>query len=117
MDRDPEETMLAFRTVLKGLVAMPGRLMDDGVEPNLYDHFATVTQRTGVYTARDYGQVIGHLNDAWDVANRSLSGKAAKAQDYLSRQPERYETLSGEIADACARQPAAHFSWIHGRQV
>ncbi len=117
MDEDPEEAMLAYRMVLKGIVAMPGRLMTDGKDANLYDHFAAVTQRLGVYTATDYTQIIGHLNEAWGIGKRSVTGKAAKAQDYLCRQPERYESLSGAIAEGVAEQPPAHFSWIHGRQV
>jgi Fatty acid desaturase len=39
-----------------------------------------------------------------------------KAQDYLCRQPERYERLAGEIADRLAKRPTPHFSWIHGRK-
>ena len=64
MDRDPALGVLAYRSVLKGLIAMPGRLMEDGHDPDLYDHFAAVGQRVGVYTIRDYAGIIGHLNDA-----------------------------------------------------
>jgi acyl-[acyl-carrier-protein] desaturase len=76
-----------------------------------------VTQRLGIYTARDYAEIIGHLNEAWGVAHRSLSGKAAKAQDYLCRQPERSELLAGEIAGRLAERPPVRFSWIHDRRV
>ena len=117
MERDPEGGMLAYRAMLKGLIAMPGRLMDHPGEPHLFEDFAGVTHRIGVYTARDYAEIIGHLNEAWGVAHRSLSGKAAKAQDYLCRQPERYEFLAGEIADRLAERPPARFSWVHGRVV
>ena len=79
MERDPEGGMLAYRAMLKGLVAMPGRLMDHREEPGLFEHFACVTQRIGAYTARDYAEIIGHLNEAWGIAHLSLSGKAARA--------------------------------------
>ena len=105
MERDPEGGILAYRAMLKGKIAMPGRLMFDGHDPDLYDHFGTVTQRNGAYTFQDYGEIIGHLNEAWDIAHRSVSGKAAKAQDYICRQPERYDRLAGEIADRLAEQP------------
>ena len=62
-----------------------------------------MTQRTGVYTSRDYASIIRHLNGAWDIEHRSFSGKAAKAQDYLCRQPERYENLADEIGDRIAK--------------
>jgi acyl-[acyl-carrier-protein] desaturase len=117
MERDPEEGVLAYRAMLKNLIAMPGHLMFDGKDQNLFDHFATVTQRTGVYTARDYGEIIGHLNQAWGIANLPLSGKAAKAQEYICRQPERYELLAGELAARVAERPRHSFSWVHARCV
>ncbi len=95
MERDPEGGVLAYRTMLKGKIGMPGKLMFDGHDPDLYDHFGTVTQRNGAYTFKDYGEIISHLNEAWDIEHRSLSGKAAKAQDYICRQPERFNLLAG----------------------
>jgi acyl-[acyl-carrier-protein] desaturase len=117
MDLDAEGGILAYRAMLKGLVSMPGHLMNNSYEPHLFDQFAGVTQRIGVYTSRDYSEIIGHLNETWEVGHRSVSGKAAKAQDYLCRQPERYACLAGEIADRAAERPPARFSWLHGRQV
>ncbi|MFI5456098.1 MAG: acyl-ACP desaturase [Isosphaerales bacterium] len=117
MEQDPEGGVLAYRGMLKRLIAMPGALMFDGKDRDLFNHFAAVTQRSGVYTAQDYGEIIGHLNHAWDLAHRSLSGKAAKAQDYICRQPERYERLAGELTDRVAGQPPAPFSWVYGRCV
>jgi acyl-[acyl-carrier-protein] desaturase len=34
--------ILAFRSMLRGGIAMPGRFMDDGRDPDLFDHFAAV---------------------------------------------------------------------------
>ena len=76
-----------------------------------------MAQRTGVYTARDYASIIRHLNGAWRLEDRCLSGKAAKARDYLCRQPERYEDLAAEIEDRVAERPPTPFSWVHGRSV
>jgi acyl-[acyl-carrier-protein] desaturase len=117
MDRDTESAVLAYRQILRGIISMPGRLMDDGKDPDLYDHFAAVTQRLGVYTIRDYAAIIAHLNEAWGLGHRSVSGKAAKAQDYLCRQPERYERLADEIASKYAETSAFRFSWINDRSV
>jgi acyl-[acyl-carrier-protein] desaturase len=113
--RDPEEALLAYRTMLKRLIAMPGGRMTDGRDADLFDHYAEMTQRTGVYTSRDYASIIRHLNVAWDVEGRSFSGQSAKAQDYLCRQPERYENLAGEIEERIGERPLVHFSWLHGR--
>jgi acyl-[acyl-carrier-protein] desaturase len=117
MKRDPEGGILAYRAMLKGRIAMPGRLMFDGKDPDLFDHFGSVTQRLGAYTFQDYGEIIAHLNEAWDIEHRSVSGKAAKAQEYICRQPERYDRLADEIASRVAEQPRVCFSWVHDRQV
>jgi len=114
MEMDPEAGVLAFRAMLRGIIAMPGRGMYDGKDPDLFDHFAVVSQRTGVYTALTYAEIIGHLVETWGVAGRSLSGKAAKAQDYLCHQAERYQFFAAEIAEKIAQQPRVEFSWIHG---
>lgn len=113
---DPEGAVLSFRDMMRGLVSMPGRLMYDGKDPDLFDHFATVAQRTGVYTIHDYAAIIEHLVKTWDVANRSVSGKAAKAQHYLCQQAERYNRLGDEVAALLRSQPKVGFSWIHGRE-
>ena len=115
IERDPEAGVLAFREMLRGIIAMPGRLMDDGRDPNIYDHFSSVAQRIGVYTARSYSQIIAHLLEVWGIPHLSVSGKAARAQEYLCRQPERYESFADEIAETIAKQPPIHFSWIQGR--
>jgi len=117
MERDPEGGVLAYRAMLKGRIAMPGRLMFDGKDPDLFDHFGSVSQRIGAYTFKDYGEIIAHLNEAWDIEHRSVSGKAAKAQEYICRQPERYDLLADEIASRVAEQPRVRFSWVHDRQV
>ncbi len=117
MEQDPEAGILAFRAMLRGIIAMPGRRMFDGHDANLFDHFAVVSQRIGAYTALTYAQIIGHLVETWDVAGKSVVGKAARAQDYLCQQAERYENYAGEIADHLAKQPAVDFRWVHGRSV
>ena len=77
---------------------------------DLFDRYAAVTQRTGVYTARDYASIIRHLNGAWGLEGRSYAGKAAKTQDYLCRQPERYESLADEIEARVAERPPGPIS-------
>lgn len=116
-DIDPEGSVLSFRDMMRGLISMPGRLMDDGRDPDLFEHFAAVAQRLGVYTVRDYAAIIEHLVKTWDVAGRSVSGKAAKAQEYLCKQGDRYSRLGDEIASRVGEMPAVKFSWIHDRQV
>ena len=118
MEEAPEVGILAYRTMIKGLVAMPGKRMDDGRDASLFDRFSAITQRLGVYTAADYGKIITHLNASWNIDKLSVSGKAAKAQDYICRQPERYEYLSEELEKRALDMPRAPFSWlINGQAV
>src|SRR6186713_233695 len=81
LDLDPAGGILAFRSMLRGLIAMPGRFMDGGRDPDLFDHFAIVAQRTNVYTVRDYASIIEHLVTAWDIAGLAVTGEAARAQE------------------------------------
>jgi acyl-[acyl-carrier-protein] desaturase len=113
---DPAGGILAFRSMLRVLIAMPGRYMDDGRDPDLFDHFAIVAQRAQVYTARDYASIIEHLVDAWNIAGRVVTGAAAQAQDELCRQAERYKRLAERTAAALERQPRVAFSWIRDRK-
>ena len=117
MDRDPERAMLIFKDMMRRVIAMPGRLMFDGKDPDLFEHFASVAQRIGVYTARDYAQILQHLVNTWQISARVLSGAAAAAQEFLCKQAERLESFADAITEKAASQPPAQFSWIHGRSV
>jgi len=117
LDHDPEGGILAFRSMLRGLIAMPGRFMDDGRDPDLFDHFAVVAQRAHVYTARDYASIIEHLLKTWNIAGRAVTGKAAQAQDELCQQAERYERLADRTEARLEKQPPVAFSWLRDRKV
>ena len=117
LELDPAGGILAFRSMLRGLIAMPGRFMDDGRDADLFDHFAVIAQRLNVYTVRDYAAIIGHLVKAWKIAQRSVTGNAARAQDEVCRLAERYERLADRPAAALTRQPPVAFSWLRDRKV
>ncbi|MHC5539264.1 acyl-ACP desaturase [Singulisphaera rosea] len=111
-ERDPEGAILAYRGMLRRLIAMPGSRMEDGRDPDLFDHYSAVVQRSQIYTSQDYASIIRHLNDAWGLERRTFAGQAAKARDYLCRQPERYEGLAEEIEARVADPSPATFSWL-----
>jgi acyl-[acyl-carrier-protein] desaturase len=117
LDIDPEAGMLCLKDMLRSVIAMPGRLMYDGKDPDLFDHFAIIAQRVGVYTIHDYAAIIDHLVKTWDVAGRSVSGKAAKAQEYICKQSDRYLRFADEMTASIKAQPPIAFSWIHGRKI
>lgn len=115
-EHDPDGGILAFRSMLRGIIAMPGTRMDDGRDPDLFDHFATVAQRAKVYTAHDYAAIVDHLVRAWNIAGRSVVGAAASAQDELCRLAERHYRLADRVAAVVERQPRVAFSWIRDKE-
>ena len=117
MEQDAEDVILIFREMLRRIIAMPGKLMYDGQDPDLFEHFAVVAQRLGVYTVHDYASIVAYLVDTWNIAGRSLSGKAAKAQEFLCRQAERLSSFADAVAEDIAKQPKYAFSWINNRKV
>jgi acyl-[acyl-carrier-protein] desaturase len=58
---------------------------------------------------------VRHLVQAWEVATFSLSGAAARAQDFLCTYAERIETHAERTAARLAAEPRVPFSWIHDR--
>lgn len=115
-DHDPEGGLLACDRMLRSGIAMPGQLMHDGCEPNLFDRFASVAQRTEIYTVRDYASIIEHLVSAWGIAGRQVTGRAAHAQESICRQAARYGRLADRAAARLRHHAPVSFSWIRGRQ-
>lgn len=118
LELDPGGTMVAFAEMMKTQVTMPARLMSDGIEPDLFSRFAIVAQRIGVYTARDYAEIIEHLVEYWKVPSLSgFSGLAAKAQDYLCGLAAHYQRFAERVEGRIAKQSRAPLSWIFDRPV
>lgn len=115
LKQDPAGGVVTMGTLLRKVIAMPGRLMYDGRDPDLFDHFSAVAQRAGVYTVTDYAAIVRHLVQTWGVASLSLSGKAARMQEFLCRHAERVESQADEAAARLAAAPRVPFSWIHDR--
>src|SRR4051794_39764156 len=117
MDQDPSGGMITIGSMLRRVIAMPGRLMTDGKDPDLFDHFATVAQRIGVYTVEDYASIVEHLVETWGVAHRSVTGKAARSQEFLCKHAEKCRSMAGQAAEAVAKAGPVGFSWIYDRKV
>jgi acyl-[acyl-carrier-protein] desaturase len=115
MEVDASRVVLAFEEMMKRRIVMPARLMSDGVSKDLFAGFALVAQKIGVYTARDYAEVIEHLIDYWDLASLSLEGEAASAQDYLCDLPDRFLNMADRLEKSAQNSPKESFEWIFGR--
>ena len=112
---DPDGAVLAFARMMRAKVVMPAELMDDGGGDGLFARFARVAQRTGIYTAADYADIIDTLVTEWNVPGlTNLSGDAAEAQDYLGGLAARYRRLA-ERGERARTEGAERFSWIRPR--
>ena len=117
-EQDPAGAVMAFHDVMRKQVVMPAHLMDDGADPDLFEDFAVVAQRLGVYTAFNYSEIVGHLVKSWKVEHLvGLSGEAAKAQDYLCRLTSRYTKLAERNEHRKTLDSSRKFSWIFNRSV
>ncbi len=117
MDEDPQGAVTTVGTLLRRVIAMPGRLMTDGTDPDLFDHFAAVAQRVGVYTVEDYAQIVEHLVETWDIGHRKVMGKGARMQEYLCGHAERCRGIAAQATERAAAAPPVRFSWIFDREV
>ena len=115
MGRDPEGALAALRDTL-GRVAMPAKNMTDGRSRTLFQDFAAVGQRIGVYGLRDYADNVQGFVDELGLDTLSgLSAQAAEDQEVICRLPERYRRQA-EILDRHRTRPKS-FRWIHDRTV
>ncbi|KAG8492972.1 hypothetical protein CXB51_012615 [Gossypium anomalum] len=115
---DPDETVQAFADMMKKKIAMPAEFIYDGRDYNLFDHYSAVAQRIGVYTAKDYVDIVEHLVDRWKVKELAgLSAEGRKAQDYLCALPSRIRRLEERAQEKAKEAPSIPFSWIFDREV
>ena len=113
--QDPNGAMKTFATMMRRVVTMPGRQMYDGKDPDLFDHFAVVAQKLGVYTLLDYASIIRHLVNTWNVETMSVAGDAARDQEFLCRQANRIQSMAEHVGQRLASEPRVPFSWIYNR--
>ncbi|GAB4855902.1 hypothetical protein Ancab_024542 [Ancistrocladus abbreviatus] len=115
---DPDGTILCLADMMRRRVAMPAHLMYDGQDGHLFEHYSAVAQRIGVYTAKDYADILEFLVQRWNVANLTgFSGEGRRAQEFVCGLAPRIRKLE-ERAQARAKQSSLlPFSWIFGREL
>ncbi|KAJ8646190.1 hypothetical protein MRB53_007938 [Persea americana] len=118
-DIDTDTTMLAFADMMRKKITMPGILMYDGEDQNLYNHYSTVAQRMGVYTADDYVDMLEFFVKRWNVEKVSsgLSGEGKRAQDYICNLAPKLRKLVERSKAKAKEAPLFSFSWIFERRV
>jgi acyl-[acyl-carrier-protein] desaturase len=115
---DPDGTILGFADMMRKKISMPAHLMYDGRDDNLFEHFSAVAQRLGVYTARDYADILEHLVARWNVEKLTgLSAEGCKAQEYVCNLASRIRRLEERASGRAKQAPPVSFSWVFDRQV
>ncbi|KAJ1290341.1 hypothetical protein BS78_02G235400 [Paspalum vaginatum] len=119
-EADPDGVVRALAAVMRTKVAMPGEFMADGRDENLFGHFSAVAQRAGVYSAKDYGDMVEHFVRRWGVAElEGLTDDGRRAQDYVCGLPRKIRRIEELAHDRAAQKEAqsVSFSWVFDRPV
>ncbi|KAK8949181.1 hypothetical protein KSP39_PZI006291 [Platanthera zijinensis] len=125
---DPDESMLALAHIMRARVTMPAHRMHDGRDSRLFSHFSAVSQRIGVYTAGDYGDMVDFFLKEWGVSAVAdgLSPEGRRAQEYVCGLPQVIRMMAERADDRRKRRDNADgisepryvpFSWIFNKQV
>ncbi|KAK8982885.1 hypothetical protein V6N11_054870 [Hibiscus sabdariffa] len=86
------------------------------VNGNLFNNFSIVAQRLGVYTTKDYTDILVFLVDRWKVKDLTrLSADGRKAQEFVCELPSRLRKLEEKAQLAEKQAPTIPFSWIPDR--
>ncbi|KAG5395784.1 hypothetical protein IGI04_017598 [Brassica rapa subsp. trilocularis] len=118
LEIDPDGTVVAFADMMRKKISMPAHLMYDGRDDKLFDNFSSVAQRLGVYTAKDYADILEFLVGRWKIESlNGLSGEGNKAQEYLCGLTPRIRRLDERAQARAKKGPKIPFSWIHDREV
>ncbi len=118
IELDPSMALLAFAKMMKKRVIMPARLMSDGSDLDLFTMHVLAAQRIGVYTTRDYAEVVDHLVNYWKIPYLStLTAEASKAQEYLCGLSKHYLNTAERMERSVARKPKKPCPWIFGRSI
>ncbi|KAL4336500.1 hypothetical protein AHAS_Ahas12G0016400 [Arachis hypogaea] len=120
LEVDPTETVVAISNMMRKGITMPAHLMQDGKDPRLFNHFARVAQRLGVYTVADYADILEFLIDRWKLEKiQDLTSEGRRAQDFvcgLAPKIRRFQERAAERADKTETH-SVKFSWIFNKEV
>ncbi|XP_012478329.1 stearoyl-[acyl-carrier-protein] 9-desaturase, chloroplastic [Gossypium raimondii] len=115
---DPDGSVLAFADMMRKKISMPAHLMYDGSDENLFYHYSSVAQRIGVYTARDYADIVEYLVDRWKLKELiGLSPEGREAQEFVCGLAPRIRKLEERAQLRAKESPSVPFSWVSGREV
>jgi acyl-[acyl-carrier-protein] desaturase len=109
---DPSQMMMAFHYMIKRKIAMPAHFLRESGDKigTAFEEFSNTAQRIGVYTSKDYIDILQKLIDRWDLGNiKGLNDEAEKARDYLMKLPPRMLLLADRIT---IPENSYQFKWV-----
>ncbi|KAL8478279.1 hypothetical protein ACS0TY_030253 [Phlomoides rotata] len=117
---DPNEAMVSIGKMLRKKISMPAHLMYDGQDPDLFEHFALVAHRIGVYTPNDYADILEFLVGRWRLEKlEGLEGDGRREQEFVCNLGPRIRKLQ-ERADERSKKEGVQslkFSWMFNKEI
>ncbi|PKQ45660.1 acyl-ACP desaturase [Confluentibacter flavum] len=109
---DPSQMMMAFQYMMKQKITMPAHFLRESGDKisTAFEEFSNTAQRIGVYTSKDYVDILQRLIERWEIDKvTGLDDDAEKARDYLMKLPERMIRLADRIK---IPQNSYQFKWV-----
>ncbi|MCX6782972.1 MAG: acyl-ACP desaturase [Candidatus Levybacteria bacterium] len=122
---NPENAVIAIAKLMRKGIVMPAARMDDlGLfsgdkrQSDIYRDYELVSQVEGLYTVEGYERNFNKVMREWKVADISVSGESAKAQDYLlNKVPRMIQRYISSMESRIKEEPTLYFSWIDNRPI
>lgn len=109
---DPSQMMTAFEDMMRRKIVMPAHFMRQSGDKvgELWSHFSDAAQRTKVYTAQDYIDILSSLVSEWKIEHiTDLNEAGEKARDYLMALSGRLQRVTDRMAEP---EKEYEFKWI-----
>ena len=114
---DPSQMMLAFTDMMKKKITMPAHFLREsgGVISSAFEEFSNTAQKIGVYTAKDYVDILDKLLKRWEIDKiTNLTDEAEKARDYLMKLPSRMYRIAERMV---LPENTYKFKWVEESRI
>lgn len=109
---DPSQMMMAFHYMMKKKITMPAVFLRESGKKigTAFEEFSNTAQRIGIYTGKDYVEILEKLIKRWEIDNiTSLTEEAEKARDYLMKLPARLLRITERMI---IPENSFQFKWV-----
>lgn len=115
LELETSEAVQAIADMFRTKIIMPAmNLREAGAgRGDTFKEFEVIAQRSGIYTALDYVEIMESLVEAWGVAALTgLQAEAARAQDYICGLAARYRRALDRIHGQKLADTQFRFRWM-----